>query len=148
MKKLLIIPLILAISLSAACSRGLIKYGTDQIVVTNEKKGEGLTFRGLWIKNKRKTIEVEFTLTNNYKDAVKFEKDSLKLTINEQVGILITELPTLTIEPEKTIKKRVRFDFHPEVSRKGQAVLTIDPILNVSKEAKLPPLVIQLPMQK
>lgn len=154
MKKIALVPIILTLFFASACGRNFIKYDPDQVIASNDKKEESLTFRAFWIKNKGKLIEFEYTLTNNYKFPIRLNNASFKLAFNGQAGVLATEDTPETLDAGQTIKTRMKFKFIPNVEKTGLAVLTIDPIskkVEASEKAKktqLPALTVNMPVQK
>lgn len=145
MKKIsLALLLSLVVFANASCSHKKTKIEEGEGTATNTgKAGEGLEGQILWLKNNKKSIEMNVQLTNHYTFPVSYEESSLHMTFEDAVGELKKNKLQGEIDADHDEKGTVSFTFDPPVKKLGKVTFTLDPIYGKDKQ-KLPALKLEV----
>ncbi len=152
MKKILLVILMLLVATPAfSYYRKMIIFKKGEGQFSNEKDGKGLNGHLIWIKNKRKNVDISLTLENNYSKPIYLDPANIKLTFNGVRGALwpVKNFPKQLEPGELTGKKVMIFEFEPEADKEGEVVITINPLIEMNdKDKAAPPLVFKMQIQK
>lgn len=150
MKRLLTIVLSASFLISVGCSHNKVTYEGGGFA-SNEKDGNGIQARVIWLKNKKDSIDILLSLSNKYQQPLTFKRSGITLTLNGSEMSLRKSNFSGELAPNGLEKELIIFDtpVRKDEAANGVAVLKFDNLYldmgqSAKEDKKVPPLVLEL----